>query len=66
MRPRSCIHVIVLSILLIRRGRRSPLLDQLFAVEGAGRVELEPGGDAFEVEEMVLVAGELNNKRVRV
>jgi hypothetical protein len=64
--PRSCIHVIVLSIFLIRRRCRGSLLDQLFSVKGAGRVELEPGGDAFEVEEVILVAGELNNKRVRV
>jgi hypothetical protein len=63
---RSCIHVIVLSIFLVRRRCRCSLLDQLFSVKGAGRVELEPGGDAFEVEEVVLVAGQLDNKRVRV
>lgn len=63
---RSCVHVVVLSVFLIRRWCRCPLLDQLFSVERAGGVELEPGCDAFEVEEVILVAGKLDNERVRV
>lgn len=66
----SCIHVIPLFFLFLSRWRRDRrrllLLHEIFPVERARGVQLQPGGDAFEVEHVVLVAGEADDEGVLV
>lgn len=61
----SRIHVVIFSIFLFilgRRWRRRFLLfHEIFPVQRARGVQFEPGRYAFEVEHVVLVAGEADD-----
>lgn len=53
------VHVVVLAVLIIvdRWWRWLLLLQELFAIEWACRIELEPGSYAIEIEIVVFVTG---------
>lgn len=58
----SCVHIIPLFLLFFpswwgRDRRRLLLLHEIFPVERARGVQFQPGGYAFQVEHVVLVAG---------
>ena len=68
-KPRhSRIHVVPLPVFFLvwRRRRRRFLLDQIFPVQRAGGVQLQPGGDAFQIEHVGFVAREADDEGVFV
>lgn len=63
------IHVVPFAVVFIFfhwRRQRLLLLGQVCTAHRTGGLELEPGSYAFHVKDMVLVAGQLNYKRVFV
>jgi hypothetical protein len=67
LRTRLSIHVVVLAIIVVIGWRRRLLLlEELLAIEGASRVQLQPRPYAVQVEAVVLVAGQLYDQRILV
>ena len=64
---RLCVHIVIFAVVIIfRRRMRLLLLQKLFAIERTGRIKFEPRPYAVQIEEMVLVAGQLDDKRILV
>lgn len=73
-RSMSRVHVVPLFLLFFsfpswwgrNRRRRLLLLHEIFPVERARGVQLQPWRDAFQVEQVVLVAGQTDDEGVFV
>lgn len=63
----SSIHVVILFFVIVDYWWRWLLLfEKFFAIERTRRIQLQPRSDAVEIEPVVFVAGQLNNKRILV